>query len=271
MPLTRIQTDVLSILAGRRSPKSYVGGGTPLNRAGPRTSDDIDIFQGPEVALLETADGDAACLEASGYVVTWRRRMPAICTADIVKDNEQTRLDWVTDSDHRFFPPTPDLVFGFVLHPADIATGKALAAAGRREPRDAVDLVYIHSAILPLGATIWAAVAKDPGWSPESMINEIRRSARYQDYDLEELDMSPPLSAAELSQKLRTALKEADAFVSKMPSEKAGLLFFEGDRLVQPDPDHLERYVTHAGQRGGHWPSSPEIASAMLRAWSPKA
>jgi hypothetical protein len=56
-----------------------------------------------------------------------------------------------------------------------------------------------------------------------------------------------------------------------MPSEKGGLVFFEGDRVVQPDPEKLERYATHAGTRGGHWPGSADLASAMLNAWTQKA
>lgn len=65
-------------------------------------------------------------------------------------------------------------------------------------------------------------------------------------------------------QALRAALDQAEAFVTRMPTEKAGLLFLSGDQVVQPDPDHLDRYVAHAGQRRGHWPSSPEIAAAMM-------
>jgi hypothetical protein len=34
--------------------------------------------------------------------------------------------------------------------------------------------------------------------------------------------------------------------------------------VIQPDPDHLEMYATHAGQRRGQWPTSPEIAAAMF-------
>jgi hypothetical protein len=200
--------------------------------------------------------------------VEWLRKQEAICTAVIAKSGEATRLDWVVDSDYRFFPPLPDANFGFVLHPMDIATNKVLAAAGRREPRDAVDLITIHQDFYPLGAVVWAAVAKDPGWSPENLIAEIGRSARYQDYELSRLDMRPLLTAAELSQKLRAALNEAEAFVGKMPSEMAGLLFFDNDRIVQPDPAHLNRYTTHAGSDGGHWPSSADISSAMLEAWT---
>ena len=63
-----------------------------------------------------------------------------------------TKLEWVVDSDFRFFPALPDELFGYVLHPVDLATNKVMAAAGRREPRDVVDLVMIHEQVLPLGS-----------------------------------------------------------------------------------------------------------------------
>jgi hypothetical protein len=34
MPLSKIQTDVLRLLASHRDPESYVAGATPLNRDG---------------------------------------------------------------------------------------------------------------------------------------------------------------------------------------------------------------------------------------------
>jgi hypothetical protein len=59
----------------------------------------------------------------------------------------------------------PDATFVYVLHPADLATNKAMAAAGRREPRDAVDLLTIHDRVLPLGAVVWAAIGMSPAAS----------------------------------------------------------------------------------------------------------
>ncbi len=269
MPLSELQAEVLRFLAGNRNPESFVAGGVPLNVAARRTSKDIDIFHSGAERLMETADADAALLAARGYAVEWLQKREAICTATITKGDRSTRLDWVVDSDFRFFPPMPDPTFGYVLHPADIATNKALAAAGRREPRDAVDLITIHEQFYPLGAVIWAAVGKDPGWSPESLISEIRRNARYQDYELSGLQLERPITAAALSQKLRAALNEAETFVTKMPSADGGKLFLdERHRIVQPDPEKLDRYTTHAGTRGGHWPSSSEVASSMLKAWS---
>ncbi len=73
----------------------------------------------------------------------------------------------VVDSDYRFFPTIKDEMFGYILHPVDLATNKVMAAAGRRELRDLVDLVTIHEAILPLGAVTWAAVEKSSGFTTE--------------------------------------------------------------------------------------------------------
>jgi hypothetical protein len=41
----------------------------------------------------------------------------------------------------------PDDLFGYVLHPVDLAINKLMAAAGRREVRDVIDLVTIDETI----------------------------------------------------------------------------------------------------------------------------
>ncbi len=129
-----------------------------------------------------------------------------------------------------------DETFGYLLHPVDLATNKVMAAAGHREVRDLVDVVTIHETILPIGAVIWAAVEKSPGFTPEGLIAEIRRNAP----------------------------KKQKEFVGQMPTDKVGLLFLEGEKVVQPDPGRLQDYQTHAGQRRGQWPSNAEISAAMF-------
>ena len=71
-------------------------------------------------------------------------------------------------------PPPPMHTFGYVLHPVDLATNKVMAAGSRRELRDIVDVVTVHETILPVGAVVWAAVEKSPGYTPEGLIAEIR-------------------------------------------------------------------------------------------------
>jgi hypothetical protein len=264
VPLSSLQTRILRLLATHRDPESYVAGSTYLTRGGNRFSADIDIFHDREDRVARAADDDARTLEAEGLAVAWQRKEPLFYQAIVSDKAESTRLEWVVDSDFRFFPTIEDPDFGHVLHPVDLATNKIMAAAGRREPRDVVDLVTIHHEILPLGAVAWAAVGRSLGFTPEGLINEVRRLARYTAADFERLAIVPPVDPAETMRELRHALEEADAFVRRMPTDKIGLVFLKDGLAVQPDPDRLEDYVTHKGAHRGHWPSSPEIGSAML-------
>jgi hypothetical protein len=264
VPLSPLQSDVLRRLAASRNPESYVAGATVLNREGPRYSEDIDIFHDREEAVAKAAGADAAVLAEAGFAVEWLRREPGIHAAVVRREDDATRLEWVRDSDFRFFPTMPDPLFGYRLHIADLATNKALAAAGRREPRDILDLLYIHDTHLRLGAVIWAAVAKDPGYSPESLIAEIRRNARYRDDDYADLRLAQPVDAGAVSRRLRAALEQAEAFVRAMPAGKEGLLFLRHGVPVQPDPGDLGRYTEHEGRRAGYWPSSSDIGGEML-------
>jgi hypothetical protein len=264
VPLSKLQSEILLLLAAHRDPESYVAGSTYLTRSGPRISGDIDIFHDREDRVAHAAVQDAATLQEAGMRLDWQRREPMFFQALISHGEETTKLEWVVDSDFRFFPTVRDDAFGYVLHPVDLAANKIMAAAGRREPRDIVDAVTIHDEILPLGAVIWAAVEKVIGFTPEGLINEIRRNSHYTAADFQRVSSTPPIDPGRVMRRLHEALAEAEAFVARMPTDKIGVLFLKDGKVVQPDPEHLEAYMTHAGRRQGHWPSSTEIGSAML-------
>ena len=59
VPLTSLQSRILRVLAGQRSPDSYIAGDIAINRDGPRFSRDIDIFQDSIERLQSAADADA--------------------------------------------------------------------------------------------------------------------------------------------------------------------------------------------------------------------
>ncbi len=271
MPLSRVQGEILRTLAAHRSPDSYVAGSTPLHRDGPRFSGDIDIFHHREEQVAAVAIADVTVLRAAGFTVAWIRQEPGIHAASVQQRGESTKLEWVRDSDFRFYPAVSDALFGYMLHPIDIATNKALAAAGRQAPRDALDLLYIHDHYFPLGCVIWAAVAKDPGYSPESLIGEIRRNARYRADEYEALLMAEPVDAGAVARRLRAALEQAEAFAQAMPAGKDGLVFLKDGLIVQPDPAHLELYAELAGRRQALWPGSSDISSAMLQSYGKPA
>ncbi len=270
MPLSKIQTDILLLIAARRDPESDVAGAAALNRDAPRYSGDIDVFHSRKERVASAGESDAETLQTAGYNVRWTRRLPAIYTAEISGPFGATHLEWVVDSEFRFFPVVRDAIFGYVLHPVDLATNKVMAAAGRREVRDIVDVVTVHETILPLGALVWAAVEKSPGYTPEGLIAEIRRNSHYPAAEWRALASAEPIDAAIVTGKLRAALDDAEAFVSHMPTDKLGLLFLEAGQVVQPGPARLDRYQTHMGQLRDHWPTSPDIASAMFERYNKK-
>jgi len=213
LPLLDIQTNILRLLASQRDPESDVAGGTPLNRDAGRFSNDIDIFHDREERVASAALADTKTLALAGYSVSWLRQLPAIYSAGIVGTEERTRLEWVVDSDFRFFPIQPDELFGYVLHPADLAMNKVMAAAGRRAVRDLFDLTTIHEKILPIGALVWAAVEKSPGFTPEGLIAEILRNSQYPASDWRSLGSADSIDPRAVTQRLRTILDEAETFV----------------------------------------------------------
>jgi hypothetical protein len=117
VPLSRIQTEILRLLAAHRDPESYVAGAAPLNRAAPRISGDIDLFHDREERVAAAALEDTQTLAAAGYGVVWLRQLPLMYTAEVTQGDASTRLEWVADSDYRFFPTMRDETFGYVLHP----------------------------------------------------------------------------------------------------------------------------------------------------------
>ncbi|HXJ93424.1 MAG TPA: nucleotidyl transferase AbiEii/AbiGii toxin family protein [Terriglobia bacterium] len=264
MPLTKLQSHVLRLLAAERSPDSYIAGGVAINRDGPRFSGDIDIFQDTEQRLEAAAKADAKALTHAGLKLSWKKIVTGKREAELEGLGDRMRLEWVHDAAFRFFPPQPDELFGYVLHPADLATNKASAAANRREPRDIVDLVTIHENILPLGAVVCAAVGRFPGQSPEEMLADVNRHSRFTAEEFRVLATERPIDVRGLHRRIRSMIEDAERFISRIPSDAVGVLFLKGGKAVQPDLDALEKYQRRAGAPGGVWPSSPEISSAML-------
>jgi hypothetical protein len=265
VPISSFQSGVLRLLATQRSPDSYIAGGIAINRRGPRFSRDIDIFHDSHARQDDAVQADEAALAAAGYAITWPpHQRTGKREATVEKDGERMQLEWVTDSAFRFFPTQQDDLFGYVLHPVDLAANKTAAAADRRVPRDVVDLVTIHETILPLGAVVAAAVGKFPGTTPEEMLAEITRHSRFTAEEFQALATDQPLDVRDLHRRIRSMIADAEAFIAALPSDAVGVVFLDGEKPVQPDATELDRYQRNAGAPGGVWPTSTDITRAML-------
>jgi hypothetical protein len=86
VPLSKIQIDVLQLLAAHCDPESYVAGATPLNRNTVRYSDDIDVFHDREervaVAALALHVGPHAWCAACAS--SWRRLSAGYAPLELV-------------------------------------------------------------------------------------------------------------------------------------------------------------------------------------------
>lgn len=266
VPLTKLQSEVLRVLAAQRSPDSYIAGGVALNREGPRFS--RDIFQDSQQRLESAAEADAKALTGAGFKLSWKKIKDGKREAEVEGLGDRMPLEWVADCAFRFFPARQDELFGYVLHPVDLATNKASAAADRREPRDIVDLVTIHENILPLGAVVCAAVGRFPGQSPEEMLSDIIRHSRFDAEEFRVLATEHPLDVSALHRRIRSMIEDAERFISRIRSADVGFVFLEDDKPIQPDLEALGQYQHHAATPGGVWPSSPEISSAMLERYN---
>jgi len=265
MAVTPFQSDILKLLAGHRRAlgESYVAGGVAFNLLldAPRRSHDIDLFHDTQHALSESWRLDRECLESAGYRLEVLREAPAFVEARVIRDGDQTELQWVRDSAFRFFPLIEDDRMGLVLHPFDLATNKVLAMAGRLEVRDWVDLLQADVSVQPLGLLVWAACGKDPGYNPASLLAAIRRHHYSQEeVNMLDFDGEPPCAAA-LGSRWHEALRETASFFDLLPAEQAGtcILKRDGALFTGPLPEldtELAQgsIIFHKGRIRGAWP-----------------
>jgi hypothetical protein len=244
-----------------------VAGGVALNLllTGERRSRDIDLFHDTAEAVAATVQEDARLLREAGYAVRFVRESPTFAEAVIEHEGDSTLIQWVQDSAYRFFPLVENEDLGLTLHEFDLATNKALAMAGRLEPRDWIDLMVCHRRVQPLGYLVWAACGKDPGFGPTALLQEIRRASRYSQAELDTLDFdgSPP-DAAALGAEWHEMLRSAEAISEALPEEHAGTCVHRSHgELCDLTADALPEALAsgelrfHSGTIGGAWPRFP--------------
>jgi hypothetical protein len=265
MPPSPIQSKVLLAIAKNRTPESMIAGGLALNQHGPRYSNDIDIFQDNAKALPAALAPDHSALHQAGCQVKIERETRSFVSATVSNGVDSTEIDWAVDSSYRFFPAMPDHQYGYKLHLFDLATMKALAAAGRSEARDSVDLLMIDRHYVGLGAVLWAAVAKDEGYSPQSLASYISRFSGHSEAEYARLALTKQVSAKEMKGNLLEALSRANTFFEYAPPESVGHVFLDRrGRPSQPGPGNFSAYTLHAASSGGIWPMIPDVDATII-------
>ena len=260
MPITKFQSKILKTIAANRSPENYLAGATVIHRAknSPRFSQDLDFFHdiGKSVAL--SAKSDTETLTEAGYDVEWILRSPSFHQALVTSDKNQIRLEWAQDTAFRFFPVQEDDLCGYRLHDVDAAINKMLALGGREEIRDFVDILHLNDNYLSIGAMAWAACGKDPGFTPDFLLDHIARHVAYSQADLDLLSLKNPIGLHQLKLKWIQAFKKAKQLANDLPAAEIGCLYLNSDHTpVTPDPesDNFPKLTRHSGCISGVWPT----------------
>jgi hypothetical protein len=258
VPLTGFQRQLLGVLAATATDDRYLAGGAAMHFApnSIRYSDDLDFFHDSEARVARAFAADRGHLEQEGFRVEVEQSLPGYLRATVSRGAEATRIDWAHDSAWRFMPLVRDPLGGLLLHPVDLAINKVLALAGRDEPRDFVDMLYVHRAVLPLAGLVWAATGKDPGFSPLSLLELLKRRGRYHPEDFARLHLVEPFDLVASKQRWLGALADTEAFARERPPEEVGALYCAPalERFVVPERDRsleAQGIALHFGAPGG--------------------
>jgi hypothetical protein len=241
MPLSDFQKHVLKLLATQRTTESYVAGGAPIAAYTSRYSGDFDIFHDRADLVSKAALADAELLNKNGLTIQWIRQGTGIWSGEVHGGPQPLKLEWAHDAGFRFFPAQADEEFGFVLHPADLTTNKALTIADRQEARDVFDIVSLSKTV-PIAAAIIAAPAKDPGYSPDSLIAAMKRNIVHPQVAFDRLLSDTPIDGGKLLRELRESLDVAAELSRALPDEAIGKFYLQDGLIVLPDPTQLDAY-----------------------------
>jgi hypothetical protein len=256
VPLTEYQAELARLLSANRSFDSYLAGGAAIliEPNTTRYSRDLDYFHDSEARVATAFAADRETLEAAAYRLDVDLEQPGYVRAIVRRDGEATKVEWARDSAWRFLPTVRDERVGYLLHPVDLAVNKVLALAGRDEPRDVLDTLHVDRNVLALGPLCWAACGKDPGFTPLSLLELLRRRGRVRPEDLERLDLARPVDLTALKREWIEALDSVEPFVVSRPPNEIGCLYYSASRRSFVDPREADDAVPHYGRPGGVLP-----------------
>jgi hypothetical protein len=229
---TDFQRELLAVLAKGRNPNSHFAGGATLNRNNPRLSDDFAIFADDAAILIQSVSDDLKNLTASGYRVDRTfapDQRPQHFKCIVAKDRRSTSVEWACDTVRRFFPAIQDAEFGWRLRQFDLAINKILALAGRREPRDDIDIVALHRSGLTIASLANAAPGKDAGLTPQLVLDEITRNARFSEDELNSVHSLAPIDAVATKRAFLEGVANARDIFSQISLDAAGTVFISAN------------------------------------------
>jgi hypothetical protein len=258
MPVTAFQAKVAKLLAINRSSDSYLAGGAAMHFEpnSIRYSNDLDYFHDSEIRVASAFEADEQLLREAGIEIVLELRQPGYVRVIARDKDDATKIEWAHDSAWRFMPTAFIEDRGFCLHPIDLAINKTLALAGRDEARDFLDVMHAHNNLLGLPGLVWAACGKDPGFSPNSLLELLQRKGRYHAVDFKRLRLNREINLQELKTEWLQALDQTRNVISYFPAADLGCLYYDqrGGGFKVPERDTIAKYLLHFATVGGVLP-----------------
>ena len=116
-----------------------------------------------------------------------------------------------------------------------------------------MDALYITDTVLPLGPLCWAAVGKDPGFTPLSLLELLKRRGKFQEVDFKRLKLNRDIDIKELKLSWLNKIEEAESFISSRDPKEVGCLYYSKIKktFIDPTTQVKDSYVLHYGKPGG--------------------
>ncbi len=255
MPITFFQKEILLLLADNRNPDSYIAGGVAINLSedSVRYSKDLDIFHDVVESVRVSSQADMDILLQAGFVVELLINQSGFVRALIKKNNDSLVLEWAQDTAFRFFPLIRNKEVGYMLNEVDLAVNKVLALANRNEVRDIIDIIYLHDKVLSLSAICWAACGKDPGFTPDLLIDLVKRHSVIRPEQLDAENLVAKFEPNELKRNWLDILKTAQEELTSYPVKDFGCIYCDakGNVVKNPIEINFKGCSPHYGKIGG--------------------
>ena len=86
---------------------------------------------------------------------------------------------------------------------------------------------------------VWAAVGKDPGFTPLSLLELLKRRGRNRPEEMARLQLAQPFDPVASKETWLAALQSAESFVRARPTDETGCLYYSAsaETFVIPRPD----------------------------------
>ena len=138
------------------------------------------------------------------------------------------------------------------------STMKVSAAPTRAERKGSRAALPGQSEARRASSACWAAAGKDPGFTPLSLLELLRRRGRYRPEELERLRLAEPVDLPRLKGRWLSALDSAERFGRSRPPEEVGCLYYSRRerRFVEPEAGAAldGDVLPHFGRPGGVLP-----------------